>query len=152
MNVVLKWPKTPQRSQFWTYGLLCLTACQHHGSTWERIARRIENLIMRNLIVRLDKDGKGLRKIGDQLLISCSSNRKYRTSHSSTTQSGSGRPKIMPWTLRYLHNLALLQTCHKGYQWKSVTAQNMRRTLHNVNPYGPPIRKLCLLFVPKLQD
>uniref|UniRef100_A0A3B5AN94 Sleeping Beauty transposase HTH domain-containing protein n=1 Tax=Stegastes partitus TaxID=144197 RepID=A0A3B5AN94_9TELE len=54
----------------------------------------------KNLIVRLHRDGKGYKKIGDQLKISRNTVaaviRRYRMNHSTTNQSRSGRPKTMP--------------------------------------------------------
>ena len=79
----------------------CAAACLHHGKT---VARGIQN----NLIVRLHKDGKGYRKIGDQQKNqNTGGTGRYRTSH-TTDQSCSGRPpKMTPRTVHYLHNLAL---------------------------------------------
>lgn len=119
---------------------------------------------LKNLIVRLHKDGKGYRKMGDQLKISRNTVaaviRRYRTSHSTTNQSRSGRPpKMTPRTVRYLHNLALknrrasASDLAQGLSTEigvSVTAQTMQRTLHNVNLYGRRPRKKP--FGTKLQD
>uniref|UniRef100_A0A8C9UY38 Uncharacterized protein n=1 Tax=Scleropages formosus TaxID=113540 RepID=A0A8C9UY38_SCLFO len=103
---------------------------------------------LKNLIVRLQKDGKGSRKIGDQLKISLNTvaavMRRYRTSHSTTNQSHSGHPpKMTPRTVCYLYNLALKNrqaSASKLAQGLSMeigvlTALTVQRTLHNINHY-----------------
>uniref|UniRef100_A0A8C9R781 Transposase Tc1-like domain-containing protein n=1 Tax=Scleropages formosus TaxID=113540 RepID=A0A8C9R781_SCLFO len=114
---------------------------------------------LKTLIEGLHKDGKGYREIGDQLKISLNSvsvvMRWYKTSRSTAHQSPSGcLPKMTPRTMRYLHNLALKnrwQVLGKGLSTEievSVTAQTVRRTLHNVNLYdgvqGGENKKPCL--------
>lgn len=64
---------------------------------------------LKNLTVRLHKDGKVYRKISDQLkTVTAAGIRRYRMSQSTTNQSDNGHPpKITQQKGRYLHNLVL---------------------------------------------
>lgn len=141
-------------------GLSISGACLHYSSTLKRTARGI----LKNLIVRLQKDGKALREVSAPLEISetfAVEIRSYRTSHSTTNQSHCGCPLEMPQTvLHYLNSLALktdgrvLQTWHRGYQWKSEFVRqlrHLRRTSHNVKLWKKGKKMTWLLFGTKLQ-
>ncbi len=132
-------------------------------STWHLIAKNSEDL--KKMIVALHKDGVGYKKIAKTLKLSCSTVAKtiQRFNRTGSTQNRPhhGQPKkLSARAQRHIQRLCLGNIRHmsaasiaaevEGVGGQPVSAQTIRRTLHQIGLHGcRPRRKLLLKMMHK---
>lgn len=119
---------------------------------------------LKDKVIALHKDGQGYKKIGATLKMSPNTVakiiQKYKQDHTIENRRRTGRPKKMTArSVRQVHNLALQDRRKSAASiaeevsatsGQSVSAQTIRRTLHQVGLHGRrPRRKPLLKLVHK---
>ncbi len=125
--------------------------------TWHLMAKNSEDL--KKTIVALHKDGVGYKKIAKTLKLSCSTVAKtiQRFNRTGSTQNRPchGRPKkLSAHAQRHIQRLCLGNRCMsaaiiaaevEGVGGQPISAQTIRRTLHQIGLYGCRPRSKPLL-------
>ncbi len=152
------------RSQVWMgtrcvkFGVIALTLSYwslevQHGTSWQRTLWESEKRI-----VAINKDGVGYKKIAKTLKLSCSTVAKtiqrFNWTGSTQNRSRQGWPKLSAHAQHRIQSLCLGNRCmsaasiaaeFEGVGGQPVSAQTIRRTLHQIGLHGCRPRRKPLL-------